>query len=326
MNPELSIVIAARNDDWGGRFLDRMQRFIDVTSWQMEQHAASAELIVVEWNPPADRPRLLDGLKWRKGAGEIRIIHVPAIVHDRLPGSDRMQMFEYIAKNVGIRRARGRHILATNPDVVFSHGLAAELFAAGRLDDNSVYRVDRYDFRRVDTSALEPSEIPRFVSKRVFQVYVRSRTKPINWLRKHYGLWTGRWRGSREKFSGSTRDRNSVIYPGPHLNACGDFALAPSEAWHAIRGYPEFTDVFTHVDSYGLTQLLSLGLDQRIFLPPCMLFHEDHDRAGQAARPKYRWDRVERDLSDIMAGRLGPALNDANWGLCSERLEEVRVA
>jgi hypothetical protein len=49
-----------------------------------------------------------------------------------------------IAKNAGIRRARGEFVLATNIDILFSDELMA--FIAGRrLERGKMYRLDRYD-------------------------------------------------------------------------------------------------------------------------------------------------------------------------------------
>jgi hypothetical protein len=49
-----------------------------------------------------------------------------------------------IAKNVGIRRARGAFILATNIDIVFSDELV-QFLASRRLERGRMYRIDRYD-------------------------------------------------------------------------------------------------------------------------------------------------------------------------------------
>src|SRR5258705_4390417 len=51
-----------------------------------------------------------------------------------------------IAKNVGIRRARGNFILATNIDIVFSDELM-QFIARKKLDPKKIYRVDRYDIQ-----------------------------------------------------------------------------------------------------------------------------------------------------------------------------------
>src|SRR5260370_42706153 len=49
-----------------------------------------------------------------------------------------------LGKNVGIRRARGRFVLATNIDILLSSELAAHL-AVGQLQPSRMYRIDRLD-------------------------------------------------------------------------------------------------------------------------------------------------------------------------------------
>ena len=69
----LSIVAASRNDDHGGALLHRMQHFIDGFVAQCCRHSLSAELILVEWNPPLDRPRLKEVLRWPADLGPLSI-------------------------------------------------------------------------------------------------------------------------------------------------------------------------------------------------------------------------------------------------------------
>jgi hypothetical protein len=111
-----------------------MQVFVDAWINQAKRHNLSSELIVVEWNPPAGRDRLAKVLHWPSDTGpcEVRIIEVPPEV--QAP----------IAKNVGIRRARGEFILATEIDIVFSDELVRFL-ASRRLEKGRMYRVDRHD-------------------------------------------------------------------------------------------------------------------------------------------------------------------------------------
>src|ERR1019366_901891 len=76
--PYISVVVAARNDDHGGNMIGRMQAFIDSWICQAKQYSLSSEIIVVEWNPPVDRARLMDELRWppEMGACEVRFIEV----------------------------------------------------------------------------------------------------------------------------------------------------------------------------------------------------------------------------------------------------------
>src|SRR6516225_10229947 len=120
--PQVSFVVTARNDDHGGGFLQRMQVFVTALLAQATRHGLRSELIIVEWNPPLDRPRLADALRWpaRPGPCRVRIIEVPPWLHRRYQYSEKLPLFQMIAKNVGIRRARGRYVLCTNADIVFS--------------------------------------------------------------------------------------------------------------------------------------------------------------------------------------------------------------
>ena len=144
--PYLSVVATARNDDHGGNPLYRMQLFVDGLIAQCDRHRLRAELVLVEWNPPADRPGLAEVLTWPRGEGwcDVRVVQVPPELHSRLEHADRLPLFQMIAKNVGIRRARGEFVLATNIDLLFSDELMA-FITRRELRPDRFYRVDRHD-------------------------------------------------------------------------------------------------------------------------------------------------------------------------------------
>jgi hypothetical protein len=144
--PYLSVVVTARNDDHGGNLLSRMQAFVSGWIGQARRYQIPSELIVVEWNPPPDRPRLREALDWPRDCGpcEIRFIEVPPELHRRYEHAEALALYQMIAKNAGIRRARGRFVLATNIDILFSSELAA-FFAEQRLQPGRMYRIDRHD-------------------------------------------------------------------------------------------------------------------------------------------------------------------------------------
>jgi len=143
--PYLSVVVTSRNDDHGGDPLVRLETLLRTFSAQCERTGLRAELVVVEWNPPADRPSLKDQLQRPDPCFcDVRFIEVPPEVHQTLKHADVLPLFQMIAKNVGIRRARGRFILATNIDIVFSDALV-DYLAQGRLESGYLYRVNRHD-------------------------------------------------------------------------------------------------------------------------------------------------------------------------------------
>lgn len=144
--PYLSLVVTARNDDHGGNLLGRMQIFASGWIAQARRHNLPSELIIVEWNPPRDRGRLQEVLQWPEDFGpcEVRFIEVPPELHRRYEHAEALPLYQMIAKNVGVRRARGQFILATNIDILFSDELVAFL-AERRLQPGRMYRIDRHD-------------------------------------------------------------------------------------------------------------------------------------------------------------------------------------
>src|SRR6185369_3465373 len=144
--PYLSLVVTARNDDHGGNLLGRMQIFVDGWLAQARRYKIPSELIIVEWNPPADRPPLAEALKWPADTGPcvVRFIEVSREIHSRFKHAESLALFQMIAKNVGIRRARGRFILSTNIDIIFSDALV-DYLAADHLATGYRYRVNRHD-------------------------------------------------------------------------------------------------------------------------------------------------------------------------------------
>ena len=145
-NPYLSIVVTARNDDHGGNLLDRMQAFTSGWISHARRYSIASELIMVEWNPPPGKPRLAEALQWPDDLGpcQVRIIEVPPELHARFVHGDALPLYQMLAKNAGILRARGEFILATNIDILFSNELAC-FFAARRLQHGRMYRIDRHD-------------------------------------------------------------------------------------------------------------------------------------------------------------------------------------
>jgi hypothetical protein len=144
-DPYLSVVVATRNDDHGGNPLRRLQALVNTFDQQCRRARLDAELIVVDWNPPSDRARVAELLAVPEPAAcAYRFIEVPGELHGKLRYADVLPLFQMMAKNVGIRRARGRFVLATNIDIVLSTELVEYVASVG-LRPRSLYRVDRHD-------------------------------------------------------------------------------------------------------------------------------------------------------------------------------------
>src|SRR5262245_59663891 len=141
----LSVIAVSRNDEHGGDMRGRMQHFVNGFIAQCRKHDLDAELLLVEWNPPYDRPPLEDALEWPAefGPASVRVVTVPPELHAVFPHFASLPLFQMIGKNVGIRRARGRFILATNIDILFDD--ATVLYLRDRLRPGIILRADRYD-------------------------------------------------------------------------------------------------------------------------------------------------------------------------------------
>lgn len=172
----LSVVATSRNDNHGGSLTHRMQHFVDGFVAQCKRHDLRAELILVEWNPPADRVSLREELRWPAGSGpcDIRIVTVPREVHARFAHADRIPLYQMIAKNVGIRRARGKFILATNVDILFSDG--AMRYMRYRLRPGRLYRTERADVPAAIPQNGDFAEVLRFCEAEYFRVHAKALT------------------------------------------------------------------------------------------------------------------------------------------------------
>lgn len=163
--PYLSVVATARNDDHGGNPLGRLQTFLNHLIAQAVRHDVSVELVLVDWNPPAEKPKLAEALRVPNELGSctLRFLEVSPELHARYNHADRLPLFQMIAKNAGIRRAAGRFILATNIDVLFSEELF-EFLRERALQPGRMYRLDRLDVAAgvpVDASVEERLEFCR---------------------------------------------------------------------------------------------------------------------------------------------------------------------
>ncbi len=336
MQPYLTFVVAARNDNYGGDFLYRMRVFLTALSALADREGLDAELVVVEWNPPKARPRLREAFDWpRTDHLAVRIIEVPEEVHRTLPNSQKMPMFEFIAKNVGIRRAAGEYVLATNPDILFDKELIA-YFAAGKLRPDSFYRVDRYDVARRVPPSLDVDRQLRFCSRHAFRVHRREACVP---MRNLAGLWwwlqgpLGRLAPrrlvaglARRVAAGGRLPKAKGLdivgcFATVHTGASGDFILMPRRQWHELRGFPELS-TSAAIDTFMVVTAAVSGLNP--ILLPFPIYHQEHDRSELAARPPTRLDQ-DPDFMRMYSTRQPVIRNDEKWGLGGLELPECAV-
>lgn len=349
--PYLTIVVCARNDNHGGNLLGRLQAFVTGLLEQCRRHRIRAELVLVEWNPPADRPKLIDMLHWpcHDGSCSVRVIEVPREVHQRFQHAKALPLFQMMAKNVGIRRAVGTFILATNVDILFSDELMRFL-ASGDLRPRSLYRVDRHD---VPSDVLAHASIDQqldFCKRNAFRVCSRNGTRNLDtgelhriyspvpfvsrrldWIRSL--LLRSPFRGSRVlEDHARLRTRRARL----HTNASGDFTLMAKDRWFELRGYPELEMFSFHIDSLLCYMAHHAGLREVVLRYP--IFHIEHSggwtpaaerdkslytRLSEARIPRLTNDQFDALAVQMRRERRPLIFNDEAWGLANEELPEV---
>jgi hypothetical protein len=179
--PYLSLVVTARNDNHGGDLLHRMQIFTNGWIAQARRFNLPSELIVVEWNPVAGNPKLWEVLQWPEDRGpcDIRFIEVPTELHARYPHGKALPLYQMIAKNVGIRRARGKFVLATNIDILFNDELV-EFLARQQLDPQRMYRIDRSDAMSDVPVSAGVEEQLAYCANHLLRINAREGTFPVS--------------------------------------------------------------------------------------------------------------------------------------------------
>jgi hypothetical protein len=228
--PYVSVVVAARNDDHGGNMLQRMQAFIDAWIGQAKEYHVSSEIIIVEWNPPVNRAKLMDALEWPSSTYPctVRIVEVAPEIHRQFKNADALPLHQMIAKNAGIRRARGRFVLATNLDIVLSAEVMRFL-AERRLEERKMYRMDRHDVASNIPSKASSDQLVQFCEKHMLRVFTSEggfdigpdgqlALEPNDIAAPEAGLCFGLgWhpvdRGSAEPFRWMAREAEVVLNP-----------------------------------------------------------------------------------------------------------------
>ena len=345
--PYLTLVAASRNDDHGGNTLYRTQIFVDSFLEQSERHRLHTELILVEWNPPGDRAPLAEVVRWdhQNAWVDCRVITVPYERHILIRFGRVLPLFQMIAKNVGIRRARGEFVLATNIDILFSDELMARV-AQRDFRADRVYRCDRFD---VDSSI--PKDVP-LDEKLGFAwgnlVRRNHRLGPPDVVAPQLegapldvvinaALASGQFDLETEGDSLALIAKASIPPLWLHLNACGDFTLLHRDAWAKIGGYAEFEMFSLHLDSLGVVIAHLSGFRETWLPPPAVCFHIEHAiGSGYTAENQApMFERIERQgigwfdfnviecLLDEMREKRTLQFNTEAWGLRDISLNET---
>jgi hypothetical protein len=212
MLPYLSIVLTGRNDNFGGDFNQRLFSALSYNHRLLMAGGVDYELVFVEWRPVNGRVLLSDLIREQLPnlASRMTAYEVDERYHDAFSQNPRLQFHEFIAKNVGIRRALGSYILVTNTDIYLSREIV-NMVARQLFRPMVLYRATRLDLKHwLDSTNLDEAVL----------------TDPRNQAALNVLKWP---------------------YLS---NAAGDFLLLDRFSFHALRGFNEvFRVAKIHIDT-----------------------------------------------------------------------------
>jgi hypothetical protein len=275
MNPYVSFVTWGRNDGYTMDYVERVTAATRCLALSLEEAGLESEIIISEWNPPPDRPLLLDVLKLPASLRHVTIRGVIAgpEFHRKFVGAHERGIHGGEAANAGIRRARGRFVTPKASDTFISPPAIA-MIAKRDLSPDAMYRLDRYDVN-VDGKAiwdLEPAELFETLAQLPF-------------VRHQYLDQLPQWR-----------------LPELHTNACGDFLLMGAGYWHLLRGHPFDNSVLLlDADSLIMHAAAAHGVKEVRWTDPCRIYKPMHGNLNNVRiTPVWkRWQRIlDRFLSE----------------------------
>ncbi|MBL4709043.1 MAG: hypothetical protein JKY48_11470 [Flavobacteriales bacterium] len=338
--PYISFVATSRNDNHGGDMTKRMKIFVKGLIHQCNKHQLRAELIMVEWNPPKGTALLHEILPAPTDSDflSVRYLIVPSEEHKKLKFSDKLPIFQMIAKNVGIQRAKGEFVLCTNIDLLFSDELMEQL-AQKKLNKEAYYRANRCDIPTNIDEKLSTEEQLVFSEKNILQRLGKNRQYPnfssTNSFLFRFGLINPIFE-ILSKLKKKISKPEDELYNSLDMNACGDFTMMTKSNWDKIEGYPELEMYSLHIDSMGLFAAAAKGIKQIILPPRQCTYHISHTGGWEFQTPKEKilfyankpvldWWAVYLLGMEILKSKKGFDFNSEDWGLKNTELKEITI-
>ena len=300
-NIYLTIVAASRNDNHGNNLDERTNLFIKSLAENCKKYKIQTELLLVEWNQIPNTKTLNDRLNLISNEFlNSKIIVVNKDYHSKLPNSDRLQFFQMIAKNVGIRRASGKFILATNIDVIINQKLY-EFISQKKLKEKTIYRCDRHCIEYNYSGIIEDGHLDQFtnfIDKKYYSLDTKTKVK--------YYVYSSVFRHCKTFLESIFRKKEKslierikiknfvsilkkiffyfknykVFQKKLFTNACGDFTLLDKNSWNALKGYCELPIYSWHLDSLLLWEARFKNYNFYDFDEDYYIYHMNHLKSG----------------------------------------------
>lgn len=299
MTYDISVVCSCRNDDYGGNFLDRMCYFLR----SVERFSIPIEIILVEWNPLEGYESITDIItRWNALVPfrhPVRVITVSNENYKRFINkfsytNTYMSFQEYPSKNIGIRRARGKYIIQTNPDIFYP---------------TSTIQFIENLIKREDIQSVISCGNPR--GKRIDLIGVHNFPSIMNL-------------SSKDDMDSGVMNIESVVSYSHNIkqiseNALGDFMLFKKE--HAIqtKSFKECPIAIVHHEQPFVDEFVKRGWPETP-VNDITIYHFDHSRIS--------YEKVEFRANPgfVTYEYLQNLQNDDNWGCIDLELSESVIS
>jgi hypothetical protein len=364
--PFLTIVLAGRADNYHGDPMKRACLGLRSIAMNANRMRIPTEVIFVDYNPPPgssaadtllpciqDVPRVQLFLIFRVIVVPLWMLRVSAAISADGP---LLPFNEYVAKNVGIRRASGSYVLVSNPEII----LPSALWSQFAKHPRSFFRSDLLvsSDRRDSWANVEQ---PLFTSVNKLEEQLAAGVRVVwSHLQENgdtlprgsdRGLAPGayfaalkhalarcpwqdadiRWQGNGSMLAATFTGVPSVN--SIHHTASGDFIMVHRAVWMRTRGY---FDVWSFkrppIDSITVTKmLLGLKLRQMVLRGQYAVLHysdepfEYKDPAELVGKGRNRVSDMPASLNlfyffrwvSHRSGSTLASVNSCTWGLCS---------
>jgi hypothetical protein len=293
----ISLIVYGRNDAHGYNLHRRAALSLNCIAEVLTD--PEDEIVFVDYNTPDELPTFVEALAdtlTDRCLGLLRVLRVPAAIHEQFAARTHLPAIEPVARNAGVRRANpsNRWLLSTNTDMIFLP-----------CSDRSLSEI--CDELRDGFYGLPRFELPEWLWERLPRSDPRRAMAEIERLGPGLRL-----------------DESTVSNEWIRFDAPGDFQLVLRDDFLAIDGLDEEMLLGYHVDSNLSRRMLFHRGSIESLGESLAGYHCNHNReptvyhgTGKVAND------LERFVVTVDRPEL-PAQRDT-WGLVGEALEEVAV-
>ena len=305
----LTITVVGRHDNFSNGFEDRTQNFLNAIGKGLERHPlANIELVFVDYSTPSDKAPLSDIFEIPKTLkGKIRFITVPESRHKKLQKkfNSTLPFFEYIAKNIGIRRSKGKFILSTNPDNILPSTFF-QLVEQEDFHEGVFYRSIRWDTRDNTFQNITVDDLYQAIGE--------------PWRLKEFDVKQRCHEGNNRFLVATTAEKFlDQAYP------CGggDFIMLSQKLWESTHAFDE-VPANPNVDAVFMSKMMKMIPGHiRFFIHPLNI-HQKHEKVNVKRASVHNHDKVMAEYScNGESKTLGKWPDTYRWGLYGETFEET---